>query len=85
MLALNTNASSGQRERKKTTQLLLSPVLLYAAAAVSKPPPPPPEPPLSLWHCRRRNQHRLLPSLHASLAVVGNPYRWSLTTRFCIS
>lgn len=37
MLALNTNASSGQRERKKTTQLLLSPVLLYAAA-VSKPP-----------------------------------------------
>ena len=29
----------------------------------------------SLWHCRR-NQHRLLPLLHASLAVVGNPYHW---------
>lgn len=74
--ALSTNASSGQCERKKTTQLLQSPELIYAAA-VSKAP--------SLWHCRRRNQHRLLPSLHASLAVVGKPFHWSLTTRFCIS
>lgn len=70
-----TNASSGQCEANKTTQLLHSPELIYAA--VSKAP--------SLWHCHRRNQHRLLPSLHASLAVVGNPFRWSLTTRFCIS
>lgn len=74
--ALNTNVSSEQCEGKKTTQLLQSPESIYAAA-VSKAP--------SLWHCHRRNQHRLLPSLHASLAVVGNPFHWSLTTRFCIS
>lgn len=69
------HVSSGRRGGKTTTQHLQSPELIYAAA-VSKTP--------SLWHCCSRNQHRLLPSLHASLAVVGNPFRWSLTTRFCI-
>lgn len=56
------------------------------AAAAPLPPPTPPFP-LSLWQRRRRrrNQQQLLPSLHASLAVVGNPLRWSLTTCFCIS
>lgn len=70
------HVSSCRRGGKTTTQHLQSPELIYAAAAVSKTP--------SLWHCCSRNQHRLLPSLHASLAVVGNPFRWSLTTRFCI-
>lgn len=69
------HVSSGRRGGKTTTQHLQSPELIYAAA-VSKTP--------SLWHCCSRNQHRLLPSLHASLAAVGNPFRWSLTTRFCI-
>lgn len=59
--ALNANASSGQNEGKTTTQLLQSAELIYAAA-VSKSP--------SLWHCHHHNQHQLLPSLHASLAVV---------------
>lgn len=71
----SARVSSGRRRGKTTTQHLQSPELIYAAA-VSKTP--------SLWHCCSRNQHRLLPSLHASLAVVGNPFRWSLTTRFCI-
>lgn len=69
------HVSGGQRGGETTTQHLQSPELIYAAAVPETPSP---------WRCRSHNQHRLLPLLHASLAVVGNPFHWSLTTRFCI-